>query len=171
MVYFDLPYPRGQLEITQTINYLTGASVVLLTEGSANIDGPQLQDQGSQETETGMIHVYSGDVMTPGSTFTFTVSNPDAKLEVSRNLLTGLAVALGAALIAVGVWFYLRSRGDKKLAPYTTASVSLPGDADDILDTIIALDDLYENGEIDTKIYHQRRGELKAQLGKTVGKG
>ena len=170
MVYFDLPYPQKQLEITQTINYLTGATVVLLTEGSANIDSPQLQDQGSQETETGMIHVYSGDVMTPGSTFTFTVSDPSAKQVISQNLLIGLG-ALVVALVAAGVWFFLRSRGDKKLAPYTTTPVALPGDADDILDTIIALDDLFENGEIDTKIYQQRRGELKAQLGKTVEKG
>jgi len=165
MVLFDLPYAKKSLEITQEIKYPTGAAIVILGDGLANITSSQLEDQGTQQSESEIIHIYTGQAMNPGDALTFTVSDPNAA-PVSRNLLTGLA-ALGAALIAAGVWFYARSRTDENPG----ADEPAPDSTDNILDTIIALDDLYQNNEIAMDVYTKRRAELKAQLEKTVGDG
>ncbi|MBS1249532.1 MAG: hypothetical protein MAG431_01112 [Chloroflexi bacterium] len=163
MVSFDVPYPKKNLEISQVLSYPTGAAVVLLEDGMATITSSQLEDVGTQQTETGLIRVYASQQMKAGSTLAFTVTNPNAGPEISRTLLIGLAV-LGVVLLAGGAWLYFRSRGNEE-----PDKVATPHDRDELLDTIIALDDLYENGEIDSTVYHQRRGELKAQLAEAVG--
>jgi hypothetical protein len=75
---------------------------------------------------------------------------------------------LGVVLIAGGVWFYLRNKavnGEPEMVEdVSTIDDPEPDNVETIMDAIIALDDLYREGELPKEAYIKRRGELKDQL-------
>jgi len=78
----------------------------------------------------------------------------------NRNLLLG-AGALGVALILAGGWMYLR---DRKRGDETDESDSIEDEfetSEDVIDAIIALDDLHRARKISDEAYQKRRTELK----------
>jgi hypothetical protein len=71
------------------------------------------------------------------------------------------AGALGIALILAGAWMYLRDRnrdgdsnGEEDIENEFESS-------DDVIDAIIALDDLHRAKKISDEAYQKRRAELK----------
>jgi len=76
----------------------------------------------------------------------------------------GLAV-FGVALAGGGFWFFRQRRA--------AAAATADGEyiepepvetSESILDAIVALDDLYQAGELPEEAYKERRAELKARL-------
>jgi hypothetical protein len=73
------------------------------------------------------------------------------------------AGALGIALILAGAWIYMRDRnrpddesGDEEDSEFATS--------EEVLDAIVALDDLHRARKISDEAYQKRRAELKAIL-------
>ncbi len=67
-------------------------------------------------------------------------------------------------LLVAGVWLYLRSRPEpdeaaEDEAPAASASAESP---ETLMDAILALDDLYQEGKLPEDAYLQRRSELKS---------
>ena len=84
--------------------------------------------------------------------------------------MIGLA-ALGLVLIGAGIWLYLRSQRDYDEDDFidgddekTTSVNDIPDDPEALMDAIIALDDLYQAGELPEEAYRKRRGVLKEGL-------
>lgn len=96
-------------------------------------------------------------------------------LESNTGLLIGIG-ALGLVLIAAGVWLYQRShtqtdeREDGHEAD-TSRDPSPDEDAGTLMDAILALDDLYKEGQLPEEAYHQRRAELKERLKTIIEQG
>ena len=67
---------------------------------------------------------------------------------------------LGIALIVAGVLLFLRDRK----RPVTQASETGFDSADEVMDAILALDDLHRAGKIGDEAYHKRREDLKGTL-------
>lgn len=175
---YELPYTR-KLELARPIQWNTGAVVVLAPETGLSVSGDNLQDAGSRDIQGAAYHTYNGPAMEAGSVLNMTVSG---KLNLTGNLFkssstTDLVVgggALGVVLVAVGLWLFQRSR---KNAPVETTSVSpadesgsaLPESVDAVMDAILALDDLYQDGQLPEEAYTRRRAELKARLAELKG--
>jgi hypothetical protein len=70
---------------------------------------------------------------------------------------------LGAVLIAAGAWLYLRDRRRVVDSDEDEEEGKMETE-EDILDAIIALDDLHRSGKINDEAYQTRRAELKARL-------
>jgi len=93
------------------------------------------------------------------STATSSTSTPET-VTSNKNLLIG-AGALGVALILAGAWMYLRDRnraedgGDEENAQAEFES------SEDVIDAILALDDLHRARKISDEAYQKRRAELK----------
>ena len=74
------------------------------------------------------------------------------------------------ALIVGGVWLFTRTRkdnGDDENVEDVAFEAELDlasEDPDTLMDAIIALDDLYREGQLPEEAYLQRRAELKARL-------
>ncbi len=79
--------------------------------------------------------------------------------------MIGLGI-LGAGLLASGIWLYTRTR--KENLPRGQEK-SDTGDRDQILDSIIALEDLFQEGEITEAAYKAKRDQLKEQLREISG--
>ena len=80
----------------------------------------------------------------------------------NQNLLLG-AGALGIALILAGAWMYLRDRNRAEETNGETNDNEFES-SEDIIDAIIALDDLHRAKKISDESYQKRRGELKDVL-------
>jgi len=67
-------------------------------------------------------------------------------------------------LILAGVWMYLRDRNRPNEEIEEEETEEEFDNEEEILDAIIALDDLHRAGKIPDEAYQSRRAELKAKL-------
>lgn len=169
LVFFDLPYENQELAFEQKMKLPVGAVVVITPAGGVKLKGSSLKDMGVREVQDGSIHVYSREQLCKGEKITFSLSGlPDQpSLEKSavsdgdrRHVIIGLSV-FGIVLLWVGRWMYVRWKRGEEL------DASLPDEAvgkEEIMDAIIALDDMYASGEIQEDAYRARRSAFKSRL-------
>ena len=81
----------------------------------------------------------------------------------NQNLLIG-AGALGVALILASAWMYLRDRNREEESTGVQDEGNEFETSEDVIDAIIALDDLYRSKKISDGTYQKRRAELKEIL-------
>lgn len=167
LVYYRLPIQRGRLNFAQEMPYPVQAVTIMTPAGEAVVKGSSLEDQGIQAIADGSVQIYSGAGYDRGDSLEFrlTVQAEPASLPVEgldflpRSVIIG-AGALGGLIFLVGVWLMIRRRTDLTRDEHPGEG----GRADQILDSIIALDDLYQGGEIAEKDYLNKRQALKAEL-------
>jgi hypothetical protein len=175
---FDLPYER-KLDISQPVNLPVSDVVVLFPDGGVRLKSEDLKDDGTREVEGAVYHVYSGSGIQAGSTLNLALSGrPDGGNFLTdlagdrNNLVFGLG-ALGLVLVVAGVLFYRRSQNRVDVMEDSgveeneeEAAVETP---ESLMDAILALDDLYQDGQLPEEAYHRRRAELKERLRKLEG--
>lgn len=135
----------------------------------------KLSDLGVQAIQSSNFQIYELNDVSAGekvklaiagspkeSTGTSSTSTSEA-VTTNDNLLIG-AGALGVALILAGAWMYLR---DRNRAEETNGEEDTGNEfesSDDVIDAIIALDDLHRVKKISDEAYQKRRAELKDVL-------
>ena len=139
---------------------------VFLPEG-VTAESASLTDEGVQLIQNFNFQVYTAVDVPAGASIKFTVqgepkegstSTTDASTGTNRNLLYG-AGALGVAFILAGGWLYLRDRN--KAQEDVADQADEFETAEDVLDAIVALDDLHRDRKISDEAYQKRRAELK----------
>jgi len=149
----------------------TQAVVVLAPEGSINVSGDGLQDGGTREVQGVQYHLYDGGSMQAGSVLRLTMSGaPVGNGQTTfpgrnTNLIFGLAV-LGLVLVGTGIWMYVRNRlaVAAEGAPMSVLTETTDESPENLMDAILALDDLYKDGKLPEEAYLERRIELKRRL-------
>jgi hypothetical protein len=71
------------------------------------------------------------------------------------------AGALGIALILAGAWMYLRDRNRPEESHSEEDTADEFESSEDVIDAIIALDDLHRAKKISDEAYQKRRAQLK----------
>lgn len=159
---------QKEFEITQPFVLPIASLSVLLPEG-VTAEGDRLIGEGQQAIQNFNFEVYSVEGLSAGDTLKFTVAGePDdaagstsETASVNQNLLFG-AAALGLALIAAGAWLYMR---DRNRGEETDENEEQEFESsEDVLDAIVALDDLHRDKKISAEAYQKRRAELKGIL-------
>ena len=172
LVYYTLPYSKNKLDFKQQMSYPVSAVVVMTPAGDISIKDSTLEDMGVQYVTGGAVQVYSGASIPKNQNLEFRLSGKPATAaaqaepssQPSQTLLIGLGV-FGGLLFLAGIFLYLRNRRSAE----STAEDSIPeGNREDILDSIIALEDLFNSGEISEKAYKKKRQDLKEQLSNLV---
>lgn len=168
---YELPYNR-KLEFTRVTPLNTQAVVILAPEDGVKIRGDNLQDAGSRSIQGVNYHMFNGAAMGAGDELRLTISGQPGgsgfrlSNAPTANLVIGFS-ALGAVLVAAGAWLFTRNR---RFPLPTQPDDSIPdaGPALDsreaVMDAILALDDLYQEGKLPEEAYLERREELKARL-------
>jgi len=170
LVYYTLPYQRNKLDYSQLVPYSVGAVVVMTPVNQVTVKGNSLEDNGIQSIPEGAVHIYAGESIAAGEKLQFQVSgNPETALTQDESLPSQVpgylfvVAVLGAGMILAGIWLFIRNR--------TLSEDELEGDQigseedqEQILDQIIALEDLYNLGDIDEKDFQKKRKELKKKL-------
>ncbi len=182
---FEMPYNR-KLELVQPIDLATNAVVVMLPDVGVEVDSDLLSDGGVRQAQDIAYRMYTGGSVRAGSELTLSLSG---RPKLGGNTLfpsdskTSLVIGLGTfglALILAGVWLIRRSQvagvgeadeGDLGQEPATSPPAPLLEDAETVMDAIIALDDLYQDGRLPEEAYLKRRAELKGRLQGLVDSG
>ena len=127
-------------------------------------------DLGVQAIQNFNFHVYELVSMSAGEKVQLTVSgtpkestsaSAPAKTTSNQNLLIG-AGALGIGLILAGGWMYLRDRNRRQ--PDGEEDEDEFESSEDVIDAILALDDLHRSKKISDAAYQNRRAQLKEIL-------
>lgn len=168
IAFFTMPYDKS-LELTQPLALPVSSALVIVPEG-IKVKGDQLTDEGIQQTQQGYnVQMYSASGLSAGSPLEFTLSgnvkSAATSVDNRKTLLLG-AGAFGVVLILAGVWMFLRDRGkqDEDDSEAVEESEVEFETAEEIMDAIIALDDLHRAKKIPDEAYQVRREELKARL-------
>lgn len=171
---YEMPYKR-KLDLVHPMLYPVDAVVILIPEDGVKVKSQMLKDDGTRDVEGMSYHLYSGGGLNANDDLRLTLSGrpSGSNLSIISGSSTGLAIGLGVfgvALILSGVWLFSRTRTAKAEDEDVEEQVSVTkpdSDTEDIgtlMDAIIALDDLYQAGQLPEEAYQERRAELKARL-------
>jgi len=174
IAFFSMPYDRS-LELSQTLELPVNSALVIVPEG-VQAESDQLTDEGLQQTQQGAnVQMYSGAGLSAGTPLEITLSGsaniPGSSSIDSRQTLLFGAGAFGVVLILAGAWMFLRDRDrvdeddfeDVEEDDVEEDDVEFET-AEEVMDAIIALDDLHRAKKIPDEAYQLRREELKARL-------
>lgn len=160
----------SSLAKTDEINFsmpfdLPIASVNVFVPVGTKVEQAQLTDLGIQTIQNFTYQIYESDSIAAGGSLAFTLTGEpsDAPAATSNNtaMLIGAGV-LGAALLVAGFWMY---RQDARKAQATEEEDAGEFEsAEEVMDAIIALDDLRGKKKIGEQAYQKRRAELKEIL-------
>ncbi|HJR81623.1 MAG TPA: c-type cytochrome [Anaerolineales bacterium] len=169
LAFASLPKAK-ELEFSQEFVVPIPTVTVFLPEG-VTAEGPQITDLGIQAIENFNFQVYELTDVSAGDRVAFTVSGsprqatsesaPQAA-NANRKLLIGAGV-LGLALLLAGGWLYLREHNTTDENGADVEDIVFET-SEDVMDAIIALDDLRRADKISGGAYHKRRAELKEIL-------
>lgn len=174
---YEMPYNR-KLELVHPLAVPADALVVLSPENGVKVKGESLVDAGTRDVQGAKYRLYNGGSLPAGSNLSLTISgrptsgSPQLTAGSSTNLVIGLSV-FGMALIVAGVWLFRRTRSNGPAASEASGDGEA-GDEDEmeavsdnpeaLMDAIIALDDLYQSGQLPESAYLERRAKLKERL-------
>ena len=168
IAFFNMPYDK-KLELSQPLALPVSSALVIVPEG-IKVKADQLTDEGLQQTQQGFnVQMYSGSGLNAGSSLEMTLSGNVKSAGTStspdnRQILLIGAGAFGIALILSGVWMFLRDRDKVDEDDYEEYDEDEFETAEEVMDAIIALDDLHRAKKIPDEAYQLRRAELKERL-------
>ena len=171
IAYFSLPYDKS-LSISQSLELPVSSALIIVPEG-IKVQSDQLTNEGLQQTQQGAnVQLLTGTALSAGTQLEMTLSGK-AKTSTSgaavsdnnQTLLIG-AGAFGLILILAGVWMFVRDRNKVDEDDFEDAEDEEDEfeNAEEVMDAIIALDDLHRAKKIPDEAYQTRREELKARL-------
>jgi mono/diheme cytochrome c family protein len=175
MFAYQMPYERNKLDLNLPVSLRTMAVIVMAPAEGVKIKSDQLQDAGQRDVQGVSFSMLSGGDLEALDTIAISLSgrpksgtgwvSAGDESSSAASLAIGLS-AFGLVLIMVGlfVWGRVRGTGDGQQDQWGDEGYPDAGDADDLMDAIIALDDLYQAGELPEDAYHRRRATLKEQL-------
>jgi hypothetical protein len=148
------------------------ATVTVFVPEGVIAKNTKLSDLGIQAIQNFNFQIYELNGVGAGEKVKLTVSgtpkestaasstSAPAAVSSNKNLLIG-AGALGVALILAGAWMYLRDRNRAEETNGEEDSGAEFETSEDVIDAIIALDDLHRAKKISDEAYQKRRAELK----------
>ena len=160
--------------ITQEFSLPATAVRIFLPDGM-EAQGDTLTAEGSQDVQGTIYQLYVANDIKAGDTLTFTVSgtpkttdatNTGTTTSSNNTLLIGAGV-LGLGLILAGAWMYYRDRKRTQEADDEEddeADEEEFESSEEVMDAILALDDLHRAKKITEEAYQKRRAELKEIL-------
>jgi mono/diheme cytochrome c family protein len=163
IAFFNLPYDQ-KLDLSQPF-MIDAPAIILLTPDGMKVTGKQLTDKGVQVIQSNTYHEFSWSNLKAGQALSFSISG-----KPSTSSATGLDArqitmigggSLGILLIAAGMFLYFR---DRRRAPQPQGNESGFESRDEVMDAILALDDLHRAGKIADQAYQERRDDLKTIL-------
>lgn len=181
MYSFSYPYQRDKAEIELPIAMDTSASILMVPEEGVRIRSEQLQESGVRDMQGVTYSTFNSGRLQAGESLLFSISGQP---KGGTDLITaggeeghlGLVIGLGVfglALIGVGIYLWRRNQlvtpDYDELEDDPLESLELSSDPGILMDEIIALDDLYQAGELEDEQYRQRREALKARLEDVLG--
>jgi len=162
---------QKEITITQELVLPATAISIFVPDGMA-VKGDKITADSSQDVSGNKYQSYIANDFKAGDKLTFTLTGTPKATDTtgtttpsSKNntLLIG-AGGLGLALILAGAWMYYRDRKQALEEDDDDDDEEEFESSDEVMDAIIALDDLHRAKKISEESYQKRRTELKEIL-------
>ncbi len=173
---FDLPYGRN-FKLDQALDMPVSALVVMLPEVGVKMSSDTLVSAGTRDID-GQAYKYelfTGGGLDAGTKLPVALSGTPQFGENAGGITTGSGsgltigmTALGVALVVAGGWLYRRQQAanvdelDFEEEPVPEHVLAM--NAEELMDAIIALDELYRAGDLPEGAYLKQRSLLKQRL-------
>ncbi|MBC8507411.1 MAG: c-type cytochrome [Anaerolineales bacterium] len=179
---FEMPYDKKKADISLPVPLDAAAAIIIAPEDGVKLKSDQLQDGGSRDFQGIPYRTYNANNIKAGDSLTFTLSgtpklptdtSASAGTDTTTSLMIGLG-ALGVVLIGTGIYLWQRNRIEDDDWDIVDAddlddeSRTVAETQEELMDAIIALDDLYKAGDLPEAAYLKRRDELKSRLHELV---
>ncbi len=162
---YELPY-TNKAKFDLPISLPVQAAVVMVPEG-LKLKSDQLISSGPTTMQGMSIEVFTASNLSGGTALSLNLSGRPGMGTTSGTENNWIALVIGGVALAAALggagWFILRRRTEP-LADEAYQEVLSKESPEDVIDAIIALDDLYQAGKLPREAYEQRRAELKARL-------
>ena len=148
------------------------ATMTVFVPEGVTAKNDKLSDLGLQTIQSSNFQIYELNGVNAGEKVTLTIAGTPKEstataststteaVSSNKNLLIG-AGALGIALILAGGWMYFRDRNRVEETNAGEDAADEFESSEDVMDAIIALDDLHRARKISDEAYQKRRAELK----------
>lgn len=162
---FDLPY-TSRLKISMPVSINIESINVMIPVGNVKLKSDQLEDAGVRESQGVSFNLFTGGAVVADGSVEMTLSGKSGTQDTANPRGKVNPILLGAGiflLAACGVGLYFYQQGKKPVAEDEGADTNLK-DKESVMDAIIALDLLHNEGKIIDGVYQTRREELKKRL-------
>ncbi len=161
---FEIPYNRSaKVELRMPV--AVDQVIVMLPSGGVTLESARLTSAGQRSFQGANLSLFLGGGFKAGEMLSMELSGrpqaAGAALNNAENINLAVGIGVfGLVLLGVGYWLYRTQPGvaARRSVP------SAPESAEELMDAILALDDLHKEGKLSSKAYRQRRAELKARL-------
>lgn len=162
---YELPYD-GELDVALTPPLPVSAAVIIVPESGARLSSNQLTDTGVRDMQGISVHLYTASNLPAGQPLQVNVSgSTGATTALDTGTTTGLIVGGLSLAVSAGLTiYYFTSRRKRLLEEEEDEEDEGPEEPDDLVEAIVALDDLYQSGQLPQEAYEERRAELKEKL-------
>ncbi|MBA4419579.1 MAG: hypothetical protein C0391_00330 [Anaerolinea sp.] len=162
---FDLPY-TSRLKLSMPVSINIESINVMIPVGNIKLKSSQLEDAGMRENQGMSFNLFTGGAVAAGGSLEITVTGKSGTQNTtdSQGKVNPILLGPGIFLLAAcGVGLYFYQQGKKPVAEGEMADTNLK-DKESVMDAIIALDLLHNEGKIMNGVYQIRREELKNKL-------
>ena len=166
---YSLTYD-GKITVPIEFPLPVSSLIVAVPADGLQLETESLMDEGQRLIDDQTVQLYSGSSLAANTPLALSFSgNPGqasgGQTGVSSGLMFGLAV-FALVMAAAGFWFWMnKKKKSPQPAPEETTGKKEQSQ-EELLDAILELDDLFEEGAISDEEYHLKRRELKLQLKK-----
>lgn len=161
----------SSLNLSETVKFsqeftMPVPSINIFTPVGVEIKDSRIVDLGVQTIQGFEYQIYESNAVDASESLQFTLSGTPSEgtTATTAGTNTGLligAAALGLALVGAGLWMYRQERRDGESEAERADEFE---STEEVMDAIIALDDLHGRKKIGEKAYQKRRAELKEIL-------
>jgi len=165
---YNLPYENRRITVNWVPALPVTSAVIGFPAEGLKLSSDQLAETGVRDMQGSAIKIFSGSNLEANQPVKLTISGRVPGTAGTNNLAAILIGAAGLLLAVVGavLWFIRRRKIDAGDDPASAESPDTDVSEEDLLDAIVALDDLYQAGSLKKDVYTERRAALKDALQK-----
>ena len=170
---YELPYDR-KLDLQLTTPMSVEAAIIMVPQDNVRLQSEQLADAGERSVQGMSFQMYQATTaLAPNDTLQLNLSGrptlSGAPAEGDQDDLVPLLIGAGVFLVVLGgaAYWFLRQRNNLRQALETVpvgGGMDEEESSDALLEAILALDDLFQSGQLPEAAYQERRSALKARL-------
>ncbi|MBI9043105.1 MAG: hypothetical protein JEZ06_01395 [Anaerolineaceae bacterium] len=163
---YELPVDKNKMTFTFVPPIKVNTVMIAIPDTGLKVLSPGLTADENSSAMGSEFVIYNGSDFQAGDEIEITISGLSKNNEAANSNLT-LAMGGGIfalVLIGLGIWLYKRPDPTELEEVEEFAETEPILTKDEILDAIIALDDLYSSGKLSEDAFRKRRAELKTLL-------
>ena len=165
---YELPYVKSRSVVSWVSPLPVTSAVIGFPAEGLKLSSDELVETGVRDMQGTAIKIFSGSDLEANQPLKLTISGRVPGAAGQNNLTAILIGAAGLLLVVTGavIWFLRKRRDDAQAEDDQAPDEAVGASEEELLDAIVALDDLYQSGSLTREVYAERRAALKDALQK-----